>query len=365
MLVIGTRRGKLSDALPKMTSPADVIYLTPVGQDKAVVHTYETNENSPRYGLPLTYQCRFGGTSATTTSTLTSQLDSKIVHHSRVIHIAEGVLDSDVVGKPRLRACWNNLDDLIKLVGGGSEAAWRRMDPGMQLDLDPDMELDEAEEAAMSAEVDEYTHGLSRVMRTRGVKANILSASVASFGANAGSVIDLISATSTIPQRILMGSERGQLSSEQDRNNWSDRTSERRKYFAEPVVRMLIDRLIEHGALPTPTVYVVEWSRRDTVPIKDKANAISALALANENHHTATGEIIVTANEIRDLVLGLGPMQEQGERLDGDGNSTGVDVSDDNNNGGANTNADTSAVGTPKSIDIAPVTPTTGPVDDK
>lgn len=323
VIVIGTRRGALTDPLPKMTDPSDVVYLTPVAQEHAKIASIDTNTRSPRYGLPLTYDITFG-TASTTTSALTvvPKTTAVAVHHTRVIHIADGALDNDLIGKPRLRACWNYLDDLTKLIGGGSEAAWRRMDPGMQLDMDPDMELDDDEEAAMAAEVDEYIHGLSRTMRTRGVKANVLSATVAGFGANASAILNLISATSTIPQRILMGSERGQLSSEQDRNNWADRISERRKFYGEPIIRDLVDRLIEFGALPKPTMYYIEWSRRDTVPIKDKANAISAIALANKNQWVSTGEVVVTANEIRDLILGMGPLGEQRADVVA-GNSTG------------------------------------------
>src|SRR5690606_27397069 len=87
-----------------------------------------------------------------------------------------------------------------------------------------------------------------------------------------------------IPKRILIGSERGELSSEQDENNWAARVTERRGNHATPrIIRPTIDRLIRYGVLPQPAGgYDVEWPESDSLGeekraliAKTKAEAVS------------------------------------------------------------------------------------------
>lgn len=49
-------------------------------------------------------------------------------------------------------------------------------------------------------------------------------------------IMALVSGTTGIPRRILVGSEAGQLASEQDRANWAERIQERRALFANPSI---------------------------------------------------------------------------------------------------------------------------------
>jgi len=298
VLLIG-EAGKLNTELKRVTSADKVLYLTPYSEEFAKIEKSVSSTSDPRFGLPELYTLTFGDT----------KLNRK-VHHSRVIHVAEGLLTNDVMGKPRLRAVWNYLDDLEKIVGGGSEAAWKRADPGIQADLDPDVEMDTDDEAALEDEIDEYMHGLRRFMRTRGVNLNMLQTQVAAFGGNATAVLQLISATTGIPHRILTGSERGELASTQDRNNWNDRITERRRDFAIPLVSALIDKLIAINALPEPSEYEVTWPEIEELDESEKATVTATLAGANQKQKAAEGVIIVTGNEIRESVLGLEPLAE-------------------------------------------------------
>lgn len=273
ILILGAE-GEMSEALEKINGPEGLLYVTPLAEDRALVGDYVKDPLDPRYGKPLYYQC-----------TLSEDGTQKRVHYTRVVHVAEGSLESDVIGRPRLRAVWNYLDDLDKVVGGGAEAAWKRMDPGMQLDIDPEIMLDQKEETALSDMIDEYVHGLRRVVQTRGAKMQILSAGVSPFGANSDSLLDLIAGTTGIPKRILIGSERGELASTQDRSNWSDRITERRMEFAEPLCRELIDRLINLGALPEPMTK--DEQRAEAARIKAEEEAAKAAALAAEEQRKA------------------------------------------------------------------------------
>ena len=100
---------------------------------------YENDPQSPRFGLPLIYKV----TLSDTTDLTTRQLGTieRRVHASRVIHVAEGLLENDVYGMPRLQRVYNLLDDILKLVGGSAEASWLLMRKGFVLNIDPDTEL--------------------------------------------------------------------------------------------------------------------------------------------------------------------------------------------------------------------------------
>lgn len=330
--------GKLETTLPSRLK--QILYLRPLSQEHAVIQSWDEDRLSPRWGLPLTYSVQFGAPPSSSTGMMSSRKSSQqIVHWSRILHVAEGLLEDDTFGTPRLEAVWNLLDDLRKVVGGGAEAAWKRMDPGMQFDVDPEMALDEGEIDAMEEQIDDYVHGLRRVLQTRGTKANLLSTTVAGFGPNAKSILSFICATIGVPQRIFEGSERGQLASGQDAENWQDRVNERRRMFAAPLVRQFVDRLIEHGVLPAPKrtksslnsrtrdnrallavprslshvpvygkyKYVVTWPRVGALDNKATADIIKQLAGANQSNSQAGGGLILTADEIRHQVLDLGP----------------------------------------------------------
>lgn len=344
ILLIGAP-GAPNTPLPDNLRPEQISYLQPYAEDRAPIKSYDMNTGSERFGLPEFYTVYLGsdaprgiGTSAVPT------VGSVTVHHTRIFHIAEGLLEDDVFGTPRLESVWNYLDDLLKVVGGGSEAAYKRMDPGMQLDLDKEITLTKENERKLQTQVDEYVHGLRRVLQTRGVDLKLLTTQVQGFGPNADAIISLICGTTGIPQRILLGSERGELASTQDRLNWRDRINERRRGFATPIVRQLVDRFIKHGIIPEPTgdptieiekaaaqpaprtlrvlmhtaggaKYVIVWPEVGVIDDETKATIIGRIAAANQAQANAKQPPVMTADEIRHAILDLGPLPDEIKKL--------------------------------------------------
>ena len=308
--------GKLDSPLPKLSPfdptkqdpdspPAPIAYVAAFDESVATVAAVVEDPKDPRFGLPLYYLI-----SVTTLSKGAPSKLSEKVHWTRVLHVAHELLDSKIYGTPVLRSVWNRLNDLEKIIGGGCEAAWKRMDPGTQIDIDPEAEMTPEEENDLADELDEMQHGVRRWVRTRGAKITPLAMPVATFGPNAKVVIQLISGAKAIPQRLLIGSERGELASTQDRDNWADRVMERRAREALPLVRQLISRLVKHGALPSPAkgnIPFVIWPRMEELTETDKAGIISKLAAANYAQSQAGAGIIVSSDEMRSDVYGKDP----------------------------------------------------------
>lgn len=301
ILLIGAGDDDLSAPLPKPLPASRIPHLTPYPEDRAAINGLVKVASDPRFGLPDSYRVTHG-----------SGTVSARVHWSRVLHIAEGCLTDDVYGRPRLRPVWNYLEDLDKVVGGGSEASWMRADPGTQVNLDPDYDFDEASLADLETQLEKFRHGHIRHLLTKAVTMQQFATQVAAFGDNADTIMDLISGTTGIPKRILLGSERGELASEQDRDNWSDRVDERRRETGTPLVRSLVDRLIAHGALPEPREgeYEVVWPQQEEASDTDKAELVLSYAQANKAMAESGGGLILSATEIRDIVYDLPPLDD-------------------------------------------------------
>jgi hypothetical protein len=300
ILVIGGP-GKLDTPLEKCAL-SDLKYIVAYAEDDAKILQFDNDENSERFGLPVFYMLNRTQQSSPT-SINSGNVVGKKIHFSRVVHIAE-TLDDRTYAAPRLERVWNLLDDLEKVTGGGAEAFWRRADAGMQIALDPTIQLEPDEIAKMKEETDAYIHGLKRVIRTRGVDMKQLGSDVANLAPSAEGIIAQLSASTGIPQRILMGSEQAKLAAIQDRTNWDERIESRRAEYAEPfIVRPFIDRMIALGVLPQPKEYTVAWSQIRTMDDGEKADLANRWADVNQK----MGEEVVAPNEIRTQCLGLAP----------------------------------------------------------
>jgi hypothetical protein len=289
----------LSAELPK-GRPGGVLYLTPFAEDDAKIQEYVTDATDSRFGLPKTYTLK--------RIDIASPQFTKPVHFSRIIHVADGLLDDDINGEPCLESINNLLDDLAKVSGGGAEAFFQRANQGMQLNLDKDATLSTEAQDKLKAEVEEYRHNVSRVLKTKGMEVNMLGSDVANFSNPIDGIITLIAGAKGIPKRILTGSEQGELASSQDRSTWAETIKDRRTSYAEPcIVRPLIDRLIEYGYLTQPKEYNVRWPEMENLTQQERATMAKALADVNASQ----GSIVVTSDEIRDWALAKEPLTDE------------------------------------------------------
>ena len=317
VLVLGVKGGTLSDPLPEKFTAEDLLYVAPYSQEDIELTTIITDATDPRFGQPETYTLSRVGTprNSDTLKTRPSKT-TQTVHWSRLLHVAEGLLDDKVYGRPRLRNIWNFLDDLDKVAGGGAEAFWLRAHQGFLAKLDKDLDLDDEKLAALKEQIEEFANQMRRTVGLRGVELEAMGSDVADYGPSVDATLKLISVSTGIPVRILTGSEMGELASSQDKTNFDDRVSDRRTEHAEPVVvRPFVDRLIQHGALPQPSStapkarngYRVAWPDLDTLDETEKASVAVKLSVVNKNQ----GMTIVTRDEIRE-VLGLAPGSDAG-----------------------------------------------------
>lgn len=291
-LLIGAP-GELETPLPRMSSTVEITMLKVYKQQDLDIleRDYETDTHNPRYGMPNFYT--IGGPRR--------KIGNKRVHWTRVIHIAQDILDDDIYGTPRLEAVWNLLDDLDKVTGGGAEAFWIRANNITQFDVDKDLQMKKDDESTkdLQEQVDELQHNIRRVIRTRGVEMNTMETKTADFKANAEAILQQICGTLEIPLRIFVGSERGEMASTQDRFNFSERIADRRSQYAMPqIVRPFVQRLVDAGALPKPSSFDVWWPEVKSLDPTERAKIAVDYSTLNKDANA----IIVTTQEIRETI---------------------------------------------------------------
>lgn len=340
VVLVGTQGTNLASPVRKGSR---ITFLQPYSEENVTISGWDSDPSSERFGLPeyyTIYPNRNRNAVDTGGATVAPVSKTFKVHHSRIWHIARGSLESPVYGVPRLAPIWNYLYDLTKIVGSSAESYWMTAYQGLHINIDKDMEMEEGDAEELSNEADEYQHGLRRIIRTRGVDVKQLGSKVADPKGAFDVVVTLISGTTGIPKRIMLGSEAGQLASTQDKGNWADRIEEERGDYCEPsIIVPILEWLERYGVLPTPVESVqILWPeayrmsplergqtsaqtartasnllkameplvvKKGTPAVVDPATGIETVAAVPDE----TGEALITRDEAR-RIIGLSTDQQ-------------------------------------------------------
>jgi hypothetical protein len=273
----GNRIGTQEEQLRKL------LFLRAFQESVVQIDTLEQDFTSPRFGLPLVYAITFNDG---------KNSFSKRVHWHRVVHLADRREMSDVYGVPRMQRNYNRLLDVRKILGGSGEMFWKGGFPGYSFEVNPGMDSTaELDTSSLRSEMENYMSGLQRYLALEGVTAKSLAPQVADPKSHLDCQLAAIALAEGIPQRILFGSERGELASSQDARAWQGRLKERQEGYLTPfVIRPFVDRLIALGVLPTPEEgYIVFWPDLGTQTAQEKAEVIRTWADAMAKY--VTGDV--------------------------------------------------------------------------
>lgn len=288
-------------ANPVRSGERTLLYIKPFSEKSAKIESYVSEPKDPRYGLPLFYNIEIAD--------VASQRSSNVkVHYTRVIHVTEDTLESEVMGTPRLEAVYNRLMDLDKIIGGDAEMYWRGARPGYHGKVDPEYTMTPTAKEDLEDQLDEYEHKLRRFLINEGIDIEALETQIADPTPHVSVNIQMIASVTGIPQRILTGSERGELASSEDRGAWLAYVQARREDFAEPrIVRPFVDRLIEIGVLPEPgKEYDIKWLDLFSVSEKDRVDIGKARATAlREYIQNPIATEVVPPDAFMEFFLGL------------------------------------------------------------
>jgi hypothetical protein len=306
IMLLGTRSADISDEVTRLTGPDDLIYLSVYHQGSVEIKKFVNDGTDPRYGLPLTYEVDLTGTTLANANNRSEE--TTLVPWQRVIHVAENTIEDDIFGQPRLARCLNSVDDLIKVLGSSAELYWQNVGGVWHADINPDVQVGADDLEAFEDDILAARQGLNRILQTRGVDLNAIAGPPSDPTGTYAALRQIVSAAANIPERVLFGSERGQLAGDQDQKEWQARMAARQEQYAEPViVRQTLDRLIDLNVLPAAE-YKVHWPPLDAPSTEDRAEVASKFAAAIA-HLSPEGapDLIMPPWEVREVLLGLDP----------------------------------------------------------
>lgn len=286
-----------------------LLYVRPYPQDQVSIVTYETNPSSERYGLPMMYKIAMTSPGSDPNAKRT---DEVLVHHSRVLHLTDARLTSEIEGRPRLKPIVNRLEDLEKLMGGDAEMFWRGARPGYHAQPESDAAFTTNEREQLEDELDKFEHDLRRFLVTENIKEiKGLDTQISDPASHVDIQLQAISAQTGIPKRILVGSERGELSSSQDENQWLTLIKTRQEEYAEIfILRPFVDRCMEHEILPKTKDYNVMWEDLFAPSDEDKVKVGEIRAKALKAYVDAVGgNEILPPKLVYKYLLGLNEEQ--------------------------------------------------------
>ncbi|MDY6780013.1 MAG: DUF1073 domain-containing protein, partial [Halobacteria archaeon] len=285
----------------------DILYYQPFSEKQIDGFEREEDPNDERFGKPKTYDLDFGD----------EGLGVETVHHSRVLHVAEGALEDEVVGYSAYRPVFNHLVDLLyKVMGGSSEMYWRSADRKIIANQPEGGQL--PDEDKVVKQIEELVHNLRNVAWTSNVEVDSIGGDTPDPEGLKDGLIELIAGNLRVPKRKLLGTERGDLASTQDEAAFVQSIEERRQKFAEPrMFRDFIGLLLGHGVLSDPRddSYDVDWPDNFELTELEEAELQQRKAKAYKDV-SAMGDPseVATLEERRVEVLDLPP--ERGEAVE-------------------------------------------------
>ena len=298
---------------PDSTKEHRLLYLRAFDQTLVQVQSYETDRSNPRYGQPRSYYVKFMDPLLLSTSVQPSIQDytTQIVHWTRVIHIADNRMSSEVFGVPRQQCVLNRLFDLRKILGGSGEMFWRGSMPGWAFETPPELGTDvELDDQSIKDQMEAMQSGLQRYIALTGMKARSLAPQVSSPTQHVDEQIRAICTSIGVPMRIFQGTESGHLASQQDAVTWNRRLRRRQQIYLTPyVIGPFVRRLVAAGVLPKPKKFFVNWDDLNSVGDEERANIALKKAQAIFQYVSGKCETALPLREFFILVMGMSPQQ--------------------------------------------------------
>jgi hypothetical protein len=278
VILIGLNDGKPLNEPASFDEKMEITFVRVFQQSQVFVTTTIQDDKDPRYGDPELYQILLSDPSLIPLNAISSAgsvIGTRTdVHWTRVIHLADNRLSSEIYGLPRMEQVYNYIFDVRKVGGGSGEMFWRGAFPGYSFETFPEFSNEvDVDQESVKEQFKLWSNGLQRYMALQGMTVKSLAPQVADPGPHLEWLLNLLCATIGVPLRIFLGSEAGHLASSQDSETWNKRLALRQQDYVTPmVIRPFVDRLISLGVLPEPEEYHIQWKDLNTLKDTDKAD---------------------------------------------------------------------------------------------
>lgn len=265
-------------------TPHELLYLMPFSEGEVQLGPLATA--GARYSRPLYYNIQILNPQVPGFSSS----DTKRVHWTRCIHVADGCTSSDLIGVPRLKSVYNYIMNIRKVMGGSAEMFWMGGFPGTSFEVPPELvNAGELDEEKLTKQIEDYISGFRRYLALSGVEAKQLLPNIASPSEHIDIQMQAMCISLEIPLRIFTGSEEARLASMNDSESWNRRIHRRQDIHVTPhILRPTVERFVQMGILPKPEKPIqIKWPDVYAVSESDRADITGKLV-------RALGEYITT-----------------------------------------------------------------------
>lgn len=312
IILLGFDDGKTLDLPLVPKQGMQLLYVRCFPEYLATISAFDIDPTSPRFGQPSEYSIQFTDPRQSSVS-LGLAMTSTTVHWTRVVHIADNLLSSEVFGTPRQKPVVNRILDLKKLYGSSAEMYWQGALPGLSIETLPQLGGDvRINEANLKRMMEDHRNGLQRDLLLKGMSAKMLAPTVVDPRGQIEIQIEAICIKLGIPIRVFKGSERGELASSQDDAAWNDRLRHRQKYYVTPrIIRPFVNRLIWAGCLPKPSGFSVWWPDLTSQTGSEKASIAVSMTTAISSYVQSGAETVMPLMDFYTRILGLDESEAQ------------------------------------------------------
>lgn len=246
-----------------------LLYLKVFQEADLEITLRESNVSSPRYGMPIMYSVTMENPDGST------KVDK--VHWTRMLHVVDNRLSSDILGEPAMKPVWNELLDLRKTKGAAAEGYWKAALSGFVWGLDknlvdPNTTITSAQKEDFMDELDKMHNSLQHDIISLGLEPKDVAPKLIDPTPYTKMLIELICIKLRVPVSIFMGREEGQLAADENRTAWLERVKGRQDNYLTPMlIRPCVQQLQAYGVLPETQEFKTDWPDRNSPTEKDIA----------------------------------------------------------------------------------------------
>lgn len=262
------------------------VYFAPYAEDGIEIVQWENDPASPRYGQPLMYQLSQQYRQDSDKAILTKP---RKVHYTRIVHIAEGLLDNEIEGTPALQAVFNTIEDLAKTTGGSAEAYFRNARNRFAMEVDPkfNAQITPENKAFLEEEAQKFQNEWQDFIRAGGFVVKPLSIPHNDPTGTVQALVKVIAGTVGIPIRILTGEGAGQLAGNEDKESYNQLVQDRKEVYCSDWVIGALSILAAAKMITLSDSARVLWKTPETLSESDKAGISTQKATALASVATA------------------------------------------------------------------------------
>lgn len=227
---------------------------------------------------------------------------SESIHPDRIVISAEGADDGSIYGVPELEACFNSLMDLVKIGGASGEGYYQNTRQAPIINAGAESKLPATKKGLEDFEnqLTDYLNDWRKFMVVEGMELQFPDITLTDPKEHRQTAINDCSASSTIPNTMLNGSQTGVLAGDKDYTFFLMGQNSRRNEYGTDTVKDVLNRLISYGALPNEK-FKVEWTDLLSLSDKELAEVAKIQSEANRNQFAAAQPAIFPVEHMQEM----------------------------------------------------------------